>query len=187
MEDYLYIDPESSKYEIVFIIKEPFMNEIRFEAVTETILPELLAIYNHYIKNSTATFHIEPMTMAEMRELVFLQAPYQSYAIYQGTKLAGYCILHQYKKRPSYNDTAEITIYLKPEASGQQIGTQAVQFLETQARQAQFHSLIASICGENEPSIRLFERNGYQKCAHYREIGYKFSRYLDVVDYQKLL
>ena len=46
---------------------------------------------------------------------------------------------------------------------------------------------MASIFGENVASIRLFEKLGYKKYAHYREVGEKFGRFLDIVDYQKIL
>jgi phosphinothricin acetyltransferase len=49
------------------------------------------------------------------------------------------------------------------------------------------HVLIASICGENTGSIRLFESLRLDKCAHFREVGEKFGRRLDVVYYQKIL
>jgi L-amino acid N-acyltransferase YncA len=49
------------------------------------------------------------------------------------------------------------------------------------------HVLMATICGENDKSIRLFEKNGYFKCAHYKEVEEKFGELLDVVAYQKIL
>ncbi len=47
--------------------------------------------------------------------------------------------------------------------------------------------LVATICGENAASIGVFAKNGYEKCAHYKEVGQKFGQLLDVVAYQKIL
>jgi len=47
--------------------------------------------------------------------------------------------------------------------------------------------LIAGICAENQASISLFEKFGYKKCGLFKEVGYKFDRYLDTIYYQKRL
>lgn len=164
------------------------MDRCRFEVMTEVYLPQVLEIYNYYILNSTATFHYHPLTLAEMREILFFEDPkYTSYAILDGDDLCGYCILCSFKKREAYAISAEITIYLKPEAIGKGLGSQAIQHIEAVAETRGIHSLIAIICGENASSISLFKRNGYHQCSHYREIGQKFGRFLDVVCYQKIL
>lgn len=164
------------------------MNHCRFEVMTEAYLPQVLEIYNYYILNSTATFHSHPLTLAEMRDILFFEDPkYTSYAILDDDELCGYCILCPFKKREAYTISAEITVYLQPDATGKGFGSQAVQYIEAVAKTKAIHSLIAVICSENTPSIRLFERNGYRQCAHYLEIGQKFGRLLGVVSYQKLL
>lgn len=33
----------------------------------------------------------------------------------------------------------------------------------------------------------MFERLGYEKSAHFKEIGNKFGRWLDIASYQKIL
>jgi phosphinothricin acetyltransferase len=80
-----------------------------------------------------------------------------------------------------------VTIYLKPEYTGKGVGSRALEFLEKVAVEKKFHVLLAIICGENEQSINLFMRRGFEKCGHYREVGRKFGRLLDVVSYQKII
>lgn len=162
--------------------------DLKFIEMNENYLPQVLEIYNHYIQTSTATFHTQPLTLEEMRPIVFFEDPrFKAFVIFAAEQLCGYCILARFKTREAYQITAEATLYLKPEFTGKGIGSHALQFLEKLARQKGFHSLIGGICGENTASIKLFEKNGYHKCAHYREIGIKFGRFLDIVHYQKLL
>jgi phosphinothricin acetyltransferase len=164
------------------------MVQVGFLEITEAYLSQVLDIYNHYIQNSTATFHIQPLTWEEMRRIVFFTDPrLKTYIALDREKLAGYCILGRYKEREAYAITAEVTIYLHPKYTGRGIGSQALKFIERLARQNQFHSLLSGICGENSASIKLFEKNGYTRCAHYKEVGEKFGRLLDLVYYQKLL
>lgn len=164
------------------------MIEVDFFEITKAHLPQVLEIYNHYIQNSTATFHKQPLTLEEMRRIVFFTNPrLKTFVIIDRDTLCGYCILGSYKEREAYNITAEVTIYLHPEYTGKEIGSQALQYLEKKARQNNFHSLLSGICGENIASINLFTKNGYSKCAHYKEVGEKFGRLLDLVYFQKIL
>lgn len=164
------------------------MADCSFEEIREEHLPEVLSIYNYYIQNSTATFHEHLLNLEEMRGIVFFDHPrYRSFLVnYQG-RTAGYCLLTRYKAREAYDITAEVTIYLKPEYSGKNLGTEALRHLEQFARGGDIHSLVAVICGENSASIRLFEKNGYTKCAHYQQVGRKFGRLLDIVCFQKII
>ena len=164
------------------------MAEIRFEELHEEHLPAVLDLYNYYVQKTICTFHTEPLTQSKFRELVFFDSPrYRTFVALDGNELCGYVLLTQHKKREAYNETAEVTLYLKPEHIGKGIGSQALEYIEAFARNAGLRVLVATICGENDRSIRVFERNGFQKCAHYREIGRKFGQLLDVVAYQKIL
>ncbi|MFA9380914.1 MAG: N-acetyltransferase family protein [Acetanaerobacterium sp.] len=159
-----------------------------FAMVSETHLPEILAIYNHYVAHSTATFHIHPLSLDEMRGLVFFPKPcYATYVMLCEGKIAGYVLLTQHKSREAYDQTAEVTIYLDNRCTGKGLGRHALAFIEDVARGNGFHVLVATICGENTSSIRLFETCGYEKCAHYKEVGMKFDRYLDLIAYEKIL
>lgn len=159
---------------------------LRFVDLTESDLYAVKIIYDWYIQHSTATFHTEPIQIDQLKEFIYLNHPvYKSYLIYEDDHLAGYCILTNHKKRQAYDRTAEITIYL---AQGQQrkgIGKQALQHLEDVAKAKGLKNLLGVITGDNLASIALFESAGYTKCAHYKNVGEKFNKVLDVVAYQK--
>ncbi len=145
-------------------------------------------IYDHYILNSTATFHTQEITTAELKEIMPVGHPrYRSFLIKRDGETCGYCYIGQYKKRQAYDRTAEITIYLKPELTGQDIGSEVVRQLEVLAAKSGIAVLLAGITGDNARSIRLFEKCGYEKCAHFRQVGEKFNKILDVVVYEKIL
>lgn len=164
------------------------MENVNIEELQEEHLRAVLDIYTYYILNSTATFHDHALTMDEMREIVFFDTDqYKSFIIKEKDAICGYAILTQYKKREAYNGTAEVTVYLKHDCVGKGIGSLAVRFVEQLAKEKGFHALLAIICGENDKSIALFEKNGYFKCAHYKEVGMKFGRRLDVVSYEKII
>jgi phosphinothricin acetyltransferase len=167
------------KFEKIYLMVE-------FSPVADTDLAAILAIYNHYILNSTATFHSEKLSKNDLKEFLFISHPkYPSFLIKDNNQMAGYCFLTQYKKRQAYDRSAELSIYLKPDFTGRGIGRLALNHLEAAAKKTGIHVLVGTICGENYASIRLMEKSGYSKCAHLKNIGEKFGKILDVVVYQK--
>jgi L-amino acid N-acyltransferase YncA len=145
-------------------------------------------IYDHYILNSTATFHTERISIQELKDTILIAHPkYKSYLISCDGEICGYCYISQYKKRQAYDRTAEVTIYLKPGYSGRGIGKEILERLETIARKNDICVLIGVIAGDNQASIRLFEKCGYEKCAHFKKVGKKFNKIIDVVAYQKII
>jgi len=165
-----------------------FAMEIRFVQIQEPDLQIVKAIYDWFIEHSTATFHTEPVTIEQLKEFIYINHPvYESYLIYEGQSVAGYCFLTHFKKRQAYDRTAEITIYLHPDFCNKGIGKAAISHLENIARIKGLKNLIGTISGDNNGSIRLFEKMGFVQCAHYRQVGEKFNQLLDVVGYQKLI
>jgi phosphinothricin acetyltransferase len=161
---------------------------IHFESVEEKHVEPIKDIYNYYVQNTTVTFHSEVLNNEEMKGILFFKNPrFQSFAILNSDKVIGYVILSYYKPRQAYDFTAEVTIYLHPEQTGLGIGSKAMEFIENVARKNNFHALLGVICAENDSSIKLFKKYGYWECAHFKEVGFKYNRLLDVVVYEKLL
>lgn len=164
------------------------MTDVLFENLTEEDLPTILEIYNYYVLNTSATFHIKALSLSEMRDITFFDNPrYKTFVIFEQDQLCGYVILHQFRIRSAYDESGEISIYLNPDYRSRGLGNLALQYIETVARTQEFHVLVATICGENIKSIQVFQNNGYVKCAHFSEIGKKFGQRLDSISYQKIL
>lgn len=161
---------------------------VTFTEIQHRDLPQINRIYTWYIRNSTATFHTEPLRDEELLEFLYIgHVRYKSYLIFQEDKMAGYCFLTAHKKRQAYDRTAEVTIYLDPGFRGSGVGRVALAHLEETARGTGLKNLIGVITGDNAQSIRLFTSAGYEKCAHFRNVGEKFGMVLDVLAYQKEL
>jgi phosphinothricin acetyltransferase len=164
------------------------MNETTFRDAQPEDLPILLDIYNHYIATTTATFDPAPISIETFRTRVLLNHHlYKAYVISHAGELAGFCFLSQYKKHESYDRTAEVGIYLKPHHCRQRLGAAAIAHLEHVAAAAGLNMLLASISGENDASIAFFQTLGWQQCAHFKNIGQKWARQIDVLFFQKSL
>ena len=151
-------------------------------------LPGALGIFNHYIRTSTAVYMDAPLSEAEFQGMLFFPDPrHGSFAIFREGRSQGYMTLKPYSPRSGYRDTAEISIFLHPDCTGQGTGSTAIAFLEERARERGFHALVAGISGDNEASLRLFEGKGYARVAHFREVAIKFGRRLDTFFFEKIL
>lgn len=162
--------------------------EVQLVEMTESDFYLVKEIYDHYILTSTATFHTDIITIPELKEYILIGHPkYKSFLIKHNDIICGFCYISRFKDRQAYDRTAEVTIYLKPEFTGQKIGTRLLPELEKIAIDKGISVLVGIIGGENDQSIRLFEKCGFEKCAHFRKVGEKFNRILDMVAYQKIL
>jgi phosphinothricin acetyltransferase len=160
------------------------------EEVREEHLPDILRIYNHYVRTSTATFHIAEQGLEEVRSLVFHGDPRcRTFVLLDETagKVDGYVGISRYSPREAYDATASVHVYLAPGRTGEGRGGKALRFLERFAAEQGFHALIAYVTEENERSISLFRSLGYVPCGSLREVGRKFGRLLGVGIFEKIL
>lgn len=134
------------------------------------------------------SFHTEKLSEEDMKEKVFFTNPaFQAFSIWLGDELVGFCAVSPWKKQQAYRHTGEINIYLSAAHTGKGIGGKAIAYLLDYAKANDIQNLIAGLCSENYPSKRLFEKAGFEPCAHFTNVGKKFGRLLDTVYLQKQL
>jgi phosphinothricin acetyltransferase len=161
---------------------------ITFQPITKDNIVAALNIYNWYVVNTTATFHLEEVPSSELERMVSVGHPkYKSYLILFDGDVCGFCYISQFRYKEAYDKSAEITLYLNQDFIGKGIGKATLLFLEKEALQGDIQNLVAVITEGNDASIALFEKVGYFKVGHLKNIGEKFGRSLDVVSYQKEL
>ncbi len=138
-------------------------------------------IYNYYILNSPQTFETEALTEEEMQQrIVEITEKYPYLVAEDNGEIYGYAHATHFKFREAYEYSAEVLIYVKNEAKQRGIGTELYLKLFKELAETNIHTLIAGISLPNEASIRFHERLGFSKVAHFKEIGYKLGRWIDV-------
>jgi phosphinothricin acetyltransferase len=148
------------------------MEPISFHPVSADILRALADIMNHYIEHTTVSFHTEKLSEEDMKEKVFFPNPaFRAFSIRLGDELVGFCAVSPWKKQQAYRHTGEINIYLTPAHTGKGIGNVAIAYLLEYAKTHDIQNLIAGLCSENYPSKRLFEKAGFEPCAHFRNVA----------------
>ena len=163
-------------------------SNVTIRAVCAEDAAAIVDIYNEYVLHTTISFETEPLSTEMMRErIVNYSAQYPYLVAEVGGKLVGYCYAHAWKERAAYCRTWETTIYLHPDACSAGIGQRLMSALIEQCKAAGCHVLVACITGDNVNSCRFHERLGFVPVSRFPQVGFKFDRYLDVLDYVLLL
>ncbi len=161
--------------------------EIRHVNINDA--PQIAEIYNHYIATSHATFEIDTVDTIEIEKRIdkFRVAGYPYLVCEDNGEIAGYAYGHQFRPRPAYRHSIEVSVYIKPGHERKAIGTRLYESLFSEINKGDFHTIIAGISLPNEASVKLHEKFGFKKVAHFREVGRKFDRWIDVGYWEMIL
>jgi len=164
------------------------VSDYTLRGATEADLAVILDIYNNAVLHSTATFDLEPRTWeGQQRWFEEHRPPYALFVATVGDTVAGWGSLSRFRPRPGYRFTAEDSIYVQQGFRERGIGASLLERLIEAASRGRFHSVMALIDGDNAVSVRLHERFGFRHVGTFREVGFKFGRWLDVVHMQRML
>ena len=148
----------------------------------------ICAIYNHYVENQEPGFEAEPLSVEAMAaRIASISALYPWLISVEGGKVLGYAFACAWQESPAYRYTVACQVYLTPAARGQNLGTVLYRELLPRLREAGFHLAVATISLPNAASVRLHEKMGFRKVAHFLEVGCKGKEWVDVGCWQLAL
>lgn len=143
-------------------------------------------IYNYYVKNSIITFEEAPVTSMEMAARIAACTPTLPWLVCEvGDQVVGYAYATRWHNRAAYRHSAEVTVYVRNGEGGRGFG-QALYENLLRLLEGRYHALVAGISLPNEGSVRLHEKFGFRKVAHFSEVGRKFDRWIDVGYWQRV-
>jgi L-amino acid N-acyltransferase YncA len=151
-------------------------------AATESDAEAIAGIYNHYIKNTVVTFEEQPVSKSDFIERIskITGEGFPWLVAEENGTVIGYAYATKWKERSAYRYSVETTVYLSPSAVSKGWGTKLYQALFEILRQKSIHVAIGGITLPNPASVALHEKFGMKQVAHFKEVGYKFDRWLDV-------
>jgi L-amino acid N-acyltransferase len=156
---------------------------------TENDLPQLLAIYNDIILYTTAVYDYEPHTL-EMRQAWFKVRQEQGFPVFvaeEENRLVGFSSIGPFRAWAAYRYSVENSVYVAASERGKGIGKLLMPPLIRAAISMHMHTIIAGIDATNEASIKLHQRFGFGEVAYFKEVGWKFERWLDLKFLQLIL
>jgi phosphinothricin acetyltransferase len=149
----------------------------------------IAVIYNHYVATTCVTFETDAVQVSEMQgRIAETQAANLPWLVaLENGAVSGYAYASKWKGRCAYRYSAESTVYLDASRKGQGIGKALYAALIADLRERALHAVIGGIALPNDASIALHERLGFEKVAHFKEVGFKQERWIDVGYWQLLL
>jgi phosphinothricin acetyltransferase len=143
--------------------------------------PRIAEIYNHHVRETVVTFEEQPVADAEMAKRIAETAAEYPWLVSEVDGiLAGYACASTWKRRSAYRFAVESTIYVAPEFHGRGFGATLYRALIAEMRSRGLHCAIGGISLPNPASIALHEKLGYKHIGQFREVGWKFGKWVDV-------
>jgi phosphinothricin acetyltransferase len=158
---------------------------------TEEDLPDVLALYRHYVRNSVVTFDEKPPTLSQFRSkfrhLQKLGYPFRLARSPQAT-LLGYAYVFPFREKSAFRKTVESSIYLGPASTGRGLGTVLLADLIECSTKAGLKEIIAVIADQGaEASLALHKKFGFSETGRMGKVGFKFERWIGIILMQRSL
>ena len=152
------------------------------DAVTE--------IYAHHVIHGTGTFELDAPDRAEITrrydDVVAKALPWL--VAKRDGVVVGYAYANHFRPRPAYRFCVEDSIYVHPQATGLGAGRLLLAELIARCEAAGMRQMLAVIGdADNQSSIKLHQRCGFEACGVFKAAGWKFERWLDVILMQRAL
>ena len=150
----------------------------------------ILDIFNDAILNSTALFDYKPRTSERMVAWfdAKLAGGFQVIGVEDSEgRLLAFGSYGTFRAWPAYKYTVEHSVYVHKDHRKKGLGRDVMCELIATARQKDVHAMIGGIEATNTGSIVLHEKIGFKHVGTLPQVGFKFSRWLDLAFYQLLL
>src|SRR4026209_623771 len=157
---------------------------ITVRPATRAAVPAITPIYAHSVAHGTASFELNAPDEVEMtrrfNELTSHGFPHLV-AVVDGA-VVGYAYAEPYRSRPAHRFTGENSVSLAPDTHRRGVGKALLQALIEACTEKGFRLMVAVIGDSNQAaSIGLHEAEGFEHAGIFKNIGYKFDRWLDSV------
>ena len=155
----------------------------------EADLAAMLAIYNDAVLTTTAVYDYKPRSREQ--QVAWFQAKREQglpvLVAADGDTVVGFASYGPFRPWPAYLHSVENSLYVALEWRGRGIGSSLLPALIRRAGDRGLHTMIAGIDAANEASLRLHAKFGFERVALFREVGWKFERWLDLAFLQLML
>lgn len=166
------------------------IREVKLEDVTQ-----LLDIYGYYVCNTAITFETQIPTKEDFIERIkSITAKYPYLVAEANGKILGYSYAHAYNTREAYDWCVEMTIYLDKDCRGAGLGKKLYEKMEECLKSMNIKNLYSCIAATNKPSkyltnasIDFHKALGYEINANFKQSGYKFNEWFDMVWMEKII
>ena len=95
-------------------------------------------------------------------------------------RVIGFSTIGPFRPWFGYRFTVENSVYVASNSRGKGVAKLLMPPLIDAAKELKLHAIVAGIEATNEASIALHEKFGFTEVAHFKEVGFKFNRWMDL-------
>jgi L-amino acid N-acyltransferase YncA len=142
---------------------------MKIREAKESDLPAMVEIYNASVRGGVVSTNTRPATVARSTGW-FRQHKAAGKPVLvaeEEGKVVGWLSLRPFYRRPAYDATAKVMIYVMPEARGKGVGKELLSSAISCGKSAGLNTLICYLLSDNVPAQRLFEDSGFKKWGHF--------------------
>ena len=171
------------------------MEKVHLRVARVSDAAALLAIYAPYVRDTAITFEYDVPDEREFAARIrHVQEKFPYLVAEAGGEIVGYAYAGAFHPRAAYQWCAEMSVYVKRDARRMGIGKLLYAAMEEILRMQRLTNAEACIAMPNEPdehltldSVRFHERMGYRTVGEFRQCGYKFGRWYNMVWMEKFI
>lgn len=157
------------------------MNSVTVRSATGRDAAALLEIYAPVVRDSAASFELEPPPVAEFQDRVEKSLRQWAWLVAEcGDRLVGYAYATPHRARAAYRWSVETSVYIDESSRGAGVGRLLYQTLLPRLAEMGYCNAYAGITMPNEASTRLHHGAGFRHIGLFPAVGRKFHRWHDV-------
>lgn len=148
----------------------------------------ILDILNEAILLTTSNYDYRAHSLLE-QQLWFEKKQKEGFPVIvatDGENLAGFGTYGTFRPKIAYQFSIEHSVYVSPHYQGKGIGSGLLKRLIETAKKQNYHTMIAGIDTNNRGSYLFHQKHGFVEIGRFKEIGYKFGQWLDLIFMQLL-
>lgn len=145
-------------------------------------------IYNQAVEEKIATCDLSDVAPEDRREwLERYTAPYGVWVAEDSMAVQGWYVLESYSVKRCFAKTATVSTYVRRGARDRGVGRALVAHTLAVARERGLHALVVRVWANNQPSIALWKRFGFQQVGHMPELVEIDGAFVDCLFFELIL
>lgn len=146
------------------------------------------AIYAPFVQETSVSFETVPPSVETMAARISSNLARHGYFVAQSDAgILGFAYASPYRPRPAYDRTAEVSVYLAPQAQGRGLAQALYRALFAHLAARGFHTAVAIVTLPNPQSAQLHERCGFAHVGSLQDVGRKFGQWHGTAIYQRMI
>jgi phosphinothricin acetyltransferase len=149
---------------------------------------ELLQIYGPIVRETAVSFEVDVPSVEEFARRIGDGVVARPWLIAERDGVpAGYAYAGPFRARQAYQWSAEVSVYVAPDARGGGVGRVLYRALLGVLKAQGYAMAFAGIALPNPASVVLHERLGFQQVGVFHRAGFKFNAWHDVGWWERAL